>query len=76
MTAQTLHAGQNARALENFRLFQAFVAALEGEIQLSRDAEKYLYSVNMGATAISTGINVPNAILKSARRPWPGSLVP
>ena len=34
-------------------------AALEGEIQLLRDAEKYLYAVNMGATAIGTGINVP-----------------
>jgi aspartate ammonia-lyase len=37
----------------------AFAAALEGEIQLLRDAEKYLYAVNMGATAIGTGINVP-----------------
>src|SRR5262245_14224276 len=39
--------------------FHAWAAALEGEIQLLRDAEKYLYSVNMGATAIGTGINVP-----------------
>lgn len=39
--------------------FHAFGAALEGEIQLLRDAEKYLYSVNMGATAIGSGINVP-----------------
>ena len=39
--------------------FHAFAAALEGEIQLLRDAEKYLYAVNMGATAIGTGINVP-----------------
>src|SRR5512145_2893849 len=39
--------------------FHAFAAALEGEIQLLQDAEKYLYSVNMGATAIGTGINVP-----------------
>jgi aspartate ammonia-lyase len=39
--------------------FHAFAAALEGEIALLRDAEKYLYSVNMGATAIGTGINVP-----------------
>ena len=37
----------------------AFAAGLEGEIQLLRDAEKYLYAVNMGATAIGTGINVP-----------------
>jgi aspartate ammonia-lyase len=39
--------------------FHAFGAALAGEIQLLEDAEKYLYSVNMGATAIGTGINVP-----------------
>src|SRR6185503_8410831 len=39
--------------------FHAFGASIEGEIQLLRDAEKYLYAVNMGATAIGTGINVP-----------------
>jgi len=39
--------------------FHAFAASLETEIQVLRDAEKYLYSVNMGATAIGTGINVP-----------------
>jgi len=39
--------------------FYAFAAALESEIALLRDAEKYLYSVNMGATAIGTGLNVP-----------------
>jgi aspartate ammonia-lyase len=39
--------------------FHAFAAALESEIQLLRDAEKYLYSVNMGATAIGSEINVP-----------------
>ena len=39
--------------------FHAFAASLEDEIRLLRDAEKYLYSVNMGATAIGTGINVP-----------------
>ena len=39
--------------------FHAFAASLEGEIKLLRDAEKYLYAVNMGATAIGTGINAP-----------------
>lgn len=39
--------------------FHAFAAALEAEIQLLKDSEKYLYAVNMGATAIGTGINVP-----------------
>ncbi len=39
--------------------FHAFAASLEDEIRLLRDAERYLYAVNMGATAIGTGINVP-----------------
>ena len=39
--------------------FHAFAASLESEIQLLRDAEKSLYAVNMGATAIGTGLNVP-----------------
>jgi aspartate ammonia-lyase len=39
--------------------FHAFAASLETEIQLLRDVEKYLYPINMGATAIGTGINVP-----------------
>jgi len=39
--------------------FHAFAASLEGEIQFLRDAEKYLYTVNMGATAIGTGLNAP-----------------
>jgi len=45
--------------------FHAFAAGLEGEIQLLRDAEKYLYPVNMGATAIGTGINVPKGYPES-----------
>jgi aspartate ammonia-lyase len=39
--------------------FHAFGAALESEIQGLREAEKSLYAVNMGATAIGTGINAP-----------------
>ncbi len=39
--------------------FHAFASSLEGEIQNLRQAEKALYTVNMGATAIGTGINVP-----------------
>jgi aspartate ammonia-lyase len=37
----------------------AFASALDSEIQLLKDAEKSLYAVNMGATAIGTGITVP-----------------
>jgi len=40
--------------------FYGCAYVLEGEISLLRDAEGYLYPVNMGATAIGTGINVPN----------------
>ena len=39
--------------------FHALASSLEGEIDLLKDAEKYLYSVNMGATAIGSAINVP-----------------
>jgi aspartate ammonia-lyase len=39
--------------------FHAFAASIDDEIALLRQAEKYLYTVNMGATAIGTGINVP-----------------
>ncbi|HMK38744.1 MAG TPA: lyase family protein, partial [Bacteroidota bacterium] len=39
--------------------FHAFAAGIDAEIRLLRDAEKYLYEVNMGATAIGTGLNAP-----------------
>ena len=39
--------------------FYAFAAGIDGEIQLLKDSEKYLYAQNMGATAIGSGINVP-----------------
>jgi aspartate ammonia-lyase len=37
----------------------AFAAALDTEVQRLRDAEQYLYAINMGATAIGSGITVP-----------------
>ena len=37
----------------------AFGNSLDSEIQSLQEAEKSLYAVNMGATAIGTGINVP-----------------
>jgi len=49
--------------------FHAFAASLESEIQLLRDAEKYLYAVNMGATAIGTGSTCPRATRKMRRAP-------
>src|SRR5467141_3758627 len=39
--------------------FNAFAASLDGEIAELRQAEKSLYVVNMGATAIGTGMNAP-----------------
>jgi aspartate ammonia-lyase len=39
--------------------FHAFAASIDGEIAVLREAEKQLYAVNMGATAIGTGINAP-----------------
>ena len=39
--------------------FHALAASLESEIALLREAEKHLYAVNMGATAIGTGLNAP-----------------
>ena len=39
--------------------FHAFANALEGEIKNLRNIERQLYVVNMGATAIGSGINVP-----------------
>ena len=39
--------------------FYAFADSLQDEVRLLRDSEKYLYTVNMGATAIGTGLNAP-----------------
>jgi aspartate ammonia-lyase len=44
--------------------FHAFAYSLEGEIANLREAEKGLYAVNMGATAIGSGINVPDGYPK------------
>jgi aspartate ammonia-lyase len=39
--------------------FHAFAASLESEIVVLREAERHLYAVNMGATAIGSGLNAP-----------------
>ena len=44
--------------------FHAYAASLDSEIKLLKEAEKQLYAVNMGATAIGTGINVPKGYHK------------
>lgn len=48
--------------------FHAFAASLESEINYLNDAEKYLYGVNMGATAIGSGINVPKGYNKAVAK--------
>ncbi len=39
--------------------FNAFAAALEAELENLRQAERALYVINMGGTAIGTGLNAP-----------------
>ena len=48
--------------------FHAFAASLESEIALLRDAEKYLYTINMGATAIGSEINVPDGYVEAVTK--------
>jgi aspartate ammonia-lyase len=48
-------------------------ASLDSEIGLLRDAEKYLYAVNMGATAIGTGINAPKGYAQKTAQHWRSS---
>ena len=39
--------------------FHAFAAVLEGNITTLQEAERHLYGINMGGTAIGTGLNAP-----------------
>jgi aspartate ammonia-lyase len=48
--------------------FHAFAASLDTEIAALREAEKQLYAVNMGATAIGTGINAPKGYAESCAK--------
>ncbi|MDH3994315.1 MAG: lyase family protein, partial [Gammaproteobacteria bacterium] len=48
--------------------FHAFAAALETEIAFLRDAEKPLFSINMGATAIGSGLNAPKGYAEKTTR--------
>src|SRR4030095_10778194 len=40
----------------------------ESEIAVLREAEKHLYAINMGATAIGTGINAPKGYAESCAK--------
>ena len=46
----------------------AFAAALEAESALLREAEKSLFPVNLGGTAIGTGLNAPKGFAKASAR--------
>lgn len=48
--------------------FHAFAAALETEIAFLRDAEKPLFVINMGATAIGSGLNAPPGYAEKTTR--------
>ena len=50
--------------------FHAFAAALETEIAFLRDAEKPLFVINMGATAIGSGSMRPKAMPKKPPSTW------
>ena len=50
---------QDAVPMTSGQEFHAMAASLESEINFLREAEKQLYAVNMGATAIGTGLNAP-----------------
>ena len=54
--------------------FHAFAASLEGEIQLLRDAEKYLYAVNMGGDRDRHRDQRAEGLRQKLRRStWPSS---
>ena len=48
--------------------FHAFAAALESELAFLRDAEKPLFTINMGATAIGSGLNAPSGYAQETTR--------
>lgn len=50
---------QDAVPLTVGQEFYAFADSLQREIQLLRDSERYLCTVNMGGTAIGTALNAP-----------------
>jgi aspartate ammonia-lyase len=46
--------------------FHAIADSIDTEIRMLREAEKQLYAVNMGGTAIGTGLNAPKGFAQSA----------
>jgi aspartate ammonia-lyase len=50
--------------------FEAFAATLAGEVQALEAIQRVLCEVNMGATAIGTGLNAPSGTPRAARSTW------
>jgi aspartate ammonia-lyase len=48
--------------------FHAFAAGLDAEIALLKKAERQLYAINMGGTAIGTGLNAPKGYAKKCAK--------
>ncbi len=48
--------------------FYAFAAVLDGNIARLREAEKHLYAINMGGTAIGTQLNAPEGYVDACAR--------
>jgi aspartate ammonia-lyase len=48
--------------------FHALAASLETQIAMLREAEKQLYAVNMGGTAIGTGLNAPKGFAEACAK--------
>jgi aspartate ammonia-lyase len=46
--------------------FLGYADSIDTEIRTLREAEKHLYGVNMGGTAIGTGLNAPKGFAQSA----------
>jgi aspartate ammonia-lyase len=46
--------------------FHGFANSIDAEISMLREAEKHLYGVNMGGTAIGTGLNAPKGFAQTA----------
>ncbi len=53
--------------------FKAFGETLAGEVRALEAIQRVLCEVNMGATAIGTGLNAPAGYARSARRTSPRS---
>jgi aspartate ammonia-lyase len=59
---------QDAVPMKLGQSFHAYASVIERDIERITDVQKYMRVLNMGGTAIGTGINVPPAYLKNICR--------